>query len=263
MKISAFLLCIVLACLSIFIACDKDHGSGGAQPQSTGDNIAILARISGPDSTAGQYANFECRTKEAGTGIIARQWRVTGNGAIEGASNQKTVKVKVTGSGAFTVKLRVQSPDKVWSRWAAKTVAVNLPGFVITLDNLRSGQPISGSPASGSDATFTMSGFLAIYARYLITFDGDTGGLPAQVPVTITWSMSLADVFLWDVYGSNSGSMTVNVPLGGGSIGSSGTVLETGLFRPEISCTNTGVTAGTVTFSAPGVNPLTITVVRP
>lgn len=264
MKRLALVLFMVACCFLLAIACDKDHGSsGGTLPQNTSDSTALLARISGPNATASQYTTFECLSKEAGTSIIARQWQVTGNGAIEGASNQKTVRVKANGSGAFTVKLRVMSDQKVWSRWATKTVAVNLPGFVITLDSLSMGWAMTGSPATGSSATFSMTGTISIYERYWIAFNGDTSELPAQVPVTVSWSGDSADGFMWASSLAIAGSQTLNVPLGGGSVGISGTVLDPASTRPYVVCPSMGVTAGTVTFSAPGVTTLTITVVRP
>ena len=56
--------------------------------------------------------------------------------------------------------------------------------------------------------------------------------------------------------------MTLNVPRTGGTIGNGGSVLDTTDDRPHVTNDYDGV-QGTVTFEAPGVRTLTITVSGP
>lgn len=148
--------------------------------------------------------------------------------------------------------------------------------FVVDVEEPRFGSSFTGPPASGSAATWIANTANnagdqdAVYRRYSIRFAGDVSSLPASVPVTVTWVDGGAAVrpngrFDW-FDGKFGGTLTVNVPVpDGGTIGRSGTLADNGNSRPWVRMdpsTATGL-CGTVTFSAPGVTTLTITVVRP
>jgi|GEM_PF-6571444 len=99
------------------------------------------------------------------------------------------------------------------------------------------------------------------YERYRIDFTGDVGKLPDTVGVKIIWTMQEAISFYWGSDASHSGTLTVNVPRGGGTIGVDGTIINTsGNVRPYVRSDNS--TAGTVKFEADNVYTLTCTVVR-
>jgi hypothetical protein len=123
----------------------------------------------------------------------------------------------------------------------------------------------TGLPATGSAAALGMNDHTVIYATYSINFVGNTATLPPTVPVTVTWSDTFRNSgFSWGPLGSgNNGTMTLDIPRTGGTIGSGGSVLDTNPEnRPHVSNDKDGI-QGTVTFEAPGVKTLTITVDGP
>lgn len=137
----------------------------------------------------------------------------------------------------------------------------------------------TGPPATGSAATWiantvpisTVEGL--DYYRYSIAFTGDVASLPPLVPVTVRYRSGPACTggpdnghFVWGCGISNNRSFTRNMPVpNGGTLGYQGTVLYCGNYRPVLWLRTNGATGlcGTVTFSAPGVTTLTISVVRP
>lgn len=129
---------------------------------------------------------------------------------------------------------------------------------------------ITGNPATGTAAIWKSAGISAgpvrLYAHslYKINFTGDVSGLPGTVPVTVKWSKAAASKFYWGTASTNSGTQAFKVPKSGGSIGQSGTVVDTGSgWRPHVEwpvATGVNSTVGTVRFSAPGVQTLTLTI---
>jgi hypothetical protein len=150
--------------------------------------------------------------------------------------------------------------------------------FVVDVEGPRFGSSFTGPPASGSAATWIANttdpsggGQAVVYNRYSIRFAGDVNSLPSSVPVTITWQngfiCSGSGRFNWDDSSSSADNFLVNVPVPyGGTIGNGGSLLSyVHDLRPWVrlrSSTAKG-TCGTVSFEAPGVQTLTITVVRP
>lgn len=99
------------------------------------------------------------------------------------------------------------------------------------------------------------------YERYRIEFTGELNKLPESVNVTITWNKQDGISFYWGSDASQSGTLTVNVPRGGGTIGVDGSLIDTGgNVRPYVRSDN--ITIGTVKFEANLVHTLTCTIVR-
>jgi hypothetical protein len=124
----------------------------------------------------------------------------------------------------------------------------------------------TGFPATGSTATVNMIANNVRYTTFSINFVGDVGSLPpGGVPVTWTWTGVGGPGIpgnYWGQPGTDGGSMTRNVPVGGGTVGHGGTVYDPGFGRPAVLGINTTGFVGTVTFTAPGVETLVITIVR-
>ncbi len=150
--------------------------------------------------------------------------------------------------------------------------------FVVDVEEPTLGS-FTGQPASGSAATWTVNTVNlagthnAVYRRYSLRFAGDLASLPPSVPVTVTWQANGGviephGVFNW-FNGQYGGTITVNAPVpDGGTIGDGGTLADSGpddrpWIRIRTDLPDTRGLCGTVTFSAPGVTTLTITVVRP
>jgi hypothetical protein len=140
--------------------------------------------------------------------------------------------------------------------------------FVIDFENParggRTAEWTSPLPVTGTEGELhKRPGDPVEYERYSIRFGGDTTDLPNSVPVSITWSDEFcAATFLWGATYADSGTMTVNIPKSGGTIGRNGTALDTSRNRPEVDAGCSAV-LGHVTFQAPGVKTLRITVQRP
>ncbi len=109
------------------------------------------------------------------------------------------------------------------------------------------------------------------YDLYSIAFEGNTASLPNTVPVTISWNRGgfvgpIATArFAWGYPNLNSNPTNINVPKTGATLGRGGT-FNTGATRypnrPQ-AATPRNTATGTVTFSAPGVQTLVITVIYP
>lgn len=152
--------------------------------------------------------------------------------------------------------------------------------FVVDLEGVGGFAPgcsFTGPPASGSAETWLVNTANnagnqdCMARRYSIRFAGDVASLPPSVPVTVTWQDGGSAVrpngyFNW-FDGQFVGTLTVNAPVpDGGTIGDNGSLADSsGDHRPFVRMDPSSATGlcGTVTFSAPGVTTLIITVVRP
>ena len=138
--------------------------------------------------------------------------------------------------------------------------------FRVDCQGLVSGGGFTGLPAIGGVATWNLPNNTPYteYATYSINFEGDTAGLPPTVPVTVTWSNTGYNTsFYWGPSSTSNGVTTFNIPKNGGTIGNGGSVVDTNPYnRPAVYDNKDGV-QGTVTFEAPGVRTLTITVWGP
>lgn len=135
--------------------------------------------------------------------------------------------------------------------------------FVIDCEVITAGNAFAGLPATGSTHIWTMTSPTTNYMRYSVNFTGDTHLLPNSVPVTVTWTQGTALDFRWGPGGASSGSYTLDFPKTGGTIGIGGSVSDATGVRPNVATVPAGTTAGTVTFKAPGVITLVLTVTRP
>lgn len=115
---------------------------------------------------------------------------------------------------------------------------------------------------SGTAATTVMTAASISYGKFSINFVGATGALPDPVSVTFAWNAGGATLYNWDGTANPVGSKTANVPLAGGTVGMGGTVLDTGASAVPTITMPSGNTAS-ITFSAPGVQSMAVTVSSP
>ena len=142
-----------------------------------------------------------------------------------------------------------------------------LAQFVVNVLRANIGS-FSGPPSTSPSGTWTGSQYNVQYEMYSIAFTGDTSLLPNDVDVTVRWdgrdfnSAGGTGDFSWDDSGSINGSHAFSVPkatglsIGNGSAG-------VGSFVPHARNEYPGTRTGTVTFTATGVQTLTISVVMP
>ena len=142
-----------------------------------------------------------------------------------------------------------------------------LAGFKVDVENPEVDFILSGTPSTSPTGTWNGSGSYVTYDRYTIDFVWDTDHLPDPVPVTVTWQIwsnpAHGSQFRWDNGNSNSGIRHFDIPKSGGSLGLGGTVSDFHVSRPMITNSDDAPHTGTVTFTATGVQTLTISVVMP
>jgi len=103
------------------------------------------------------------------------------------------------------------------------------------------------------------------YHYYSIEFEGDIDQLPDNVPITISWTNNgFNRRFAWGFPNLNSNPTHITIPKTGATIGRFGDFEPHGNHRnrPQAWTRNNSAT-GDVTFTAPGVQPLVLTIVYP
>ncbi len=143
-----------------------------------------------------------------------------------------------------------------------------LAKFVVWVENNeiirgRFAPTIARSPS----ATWHCSSNWVTYRVYHIGFEGNTGHLGPSVTVNVSHSFNPQDFIRFTFGCPTYGDSTINVPIGGGTIGNGGSICSPTtqwINRPNFHLQN-GVNAGsgTVTFTATGVQPLTINISFP
>lgn len=241
---------LVFLCLLVgLLACGNNDGDGGCT-----HDIYIVS-VTGPATLAPSAVGTYKILNDPGY-IEGYRWSVQGSGLLKTACDQPSVQVRA--SGAVGAKFTVCCDVKIGGTWFVakplEVTVVELPRFRVVLN----------TPTSLTPTTLTGSSTLQLIdsdasARsWSVYFVGDTSGLPAQVPVTVTTtdgSFALESIWL-EV--ANQTKLLYFPRAGGGSVGLGGTVLDPG-FRPDFNFAGPGDTA-TVTLSAPGVQTMVITV---
>ena len=131
-----------------------------------------------------------------------------------------------------------------------------------TVNNAVVLQPFNPETAHSPTTTWHCSAGGAYYNSYEIKFEGDTGALPNNVSVTIHWQATKNfGPFKWGCTNfGDSGTEIVDIHKTGGRVGQGFGPCT--LKVPFVLINNPKQPAnGTVKFTAPGVDPLTITVV--
>jgi hypothetical protein len=168
-------------------------------------------------------------------------------------------------SGKFLI---YTSPVLTTLLTADKALAVSEdPYFVVEarteLQGTFAGMPAKGTSGAASTATWTMQPALngtarVSYAQYYIGIEGSGKYMPTQtIQVMITWARATADTsrFEWGPGSVLGDTTTVNVPVGGGTLGVGGTILDS-VESPwpwiDVDVEYPGGPVGTVTFDPVG-----------
>ena len=138
-----------------------------------------------------------------------------------------------------------------------------LARFMVGVEGDHSSTIFFGPPSTSPSGTWRGTGAGVAYQRYSIHFTGDTKHLPSPVSVTVSWNRGGLNRFWWDNTTSDTGSHTFSVPRAGGTIGQGGDVLSAVFPLPWVLNSTSVQQTGTVTFTASGVQPLTLSVVMP
>lgn len=239
---------VILLCLIVGLAaCGDDDGDGGCTHE------IYRFEVTGPTTLApGAVGTYKIKD-EPGV-VTGYRWSVEGNGLLKTAADQSSVTVRASaaGGGKFTVLCDVQ--------FAAWYVAKPLKVAIRPLARFR---VVLNTPTDLTPTTLTGSGTITMAVSdagaqsWSLYFVGDTSGLPAQVPVTVTTTDAVSFENIWlDVARQTK---VLNFPrTGGGSVGVGGSVWNLA-FRPRFNSSGPGGTA-TVTLKANGVQTMVITV---